>query len=283
MLDEYFKQGCVYMKKQFAIGVSAMAILLTGCTNNGTDLKDTPIKPNNQEEVTVNKPDSLVENLPIDKDVFFENYEHVKQISDTFFQTVEIDETSSSNGGSYTFKTWEYKENQTKPTLIFEKVYSDDSMIYGLEIGASVFADWESIEGYHEPYPDTTLTKDFLTYAKEGKFPNSKLTIGMSTAEALTIQPNPLKKFYYEGGEFHQYNDYSFMTNPDVDKVVVLAIHGDKISIDTDEMIAILGEPTDSYFNEMEGGFVHEYITGERTLMFYSDAETGPIIGLWLR
>lgn len=271
------------MKKRLAIGVSAMAILLVGCTNDGTDSKDTSKKPDKQEEVSENESKTPTEDKSFDKALFFKDYKHVKQINDSIFQTIDISEPSAPNGVSYIFKTWEYKEEQIEPTLIFEKVYSDVEMNQGLEIGKSLFSEWKSIENYYEPYPDTELTKEFLTSAKEGKFPNSKLTIGMSTAEALAIQPNPLKKFYYEGGEFHQYNDYSFIINPDVGRVVVLAIHGDKLGINTDEMRAILGEPTDSYFNDMEGGYVHEYTNDDMSLMFHSDAEDGPIKGLWLR
>lgn len=205
----------------------------------------------------------------------------IKVVKENVLQTAEYNNNGEIDNG-WIFNTWEIVDELGEISLVEKNVYNDDVMNHGFEIGKSIYENWKSVERVFLPIHDIILTNEFIEHAKKGKMFGEEVGIG-ATKEELERAKGPfINEGYYEGGYYHGYNNAIFIFDTE-ERVGWIAMKGKRISSTLEEVKDVLGEPSSSGFNEMDGINYINYNVGEYVLTFDGSQDDEKVSAIWLQ
>lgn len=125
--------------------------------------------------------------------------------------------------------------------------------------------------------------KDSFTDYINQEFTNFKISLGDSEEKIKELYGVPIETGYYEGGRFFDYEEVTFMVNPDTEKVVAIVKKERKKEMYPHDVKTLLGEPDFEGMNDMDGFWLLSYTSSNKQLLFEFKSPDSAIEFIWYR
>ena len=203
----------------------------------------------------------------------------VKFIEDQYLQTYYYTDEDDSIGWIYTTRIWD-EENYSFTTVDTATYLQDDA--FGWETGEFLTQSWHEHAADYVAFPHITLSDEFAEHVSEGMLLNNGIHLGMSIDKVLEESPDYLHHDYYEGGPYYSFpGGSSYFYDEVTREITFITLNGGMITNDYDSMLAILGDPIESGYDEMESVDYAIFHIGENRLKVESH-EFDQVRGFWL-
>ena len=211
----------------------------------------------------------------------------IKAIDDNKLQTVSYWKEAEEDDIGWHFQTFEVDRESFALTPIADEVFNDTYPPYWrLDAGHERFLLWINDEESIVPYRDVNdlekieITKEMLTLAASNELGDIPVKLGDNMEDLMEQNKGMTAKIWHSGSKrvyfleyVVSYNPYSFNPMPGPldysGEVVLLEIPPERIQMTVDEIIDVLGEPTESRdYNGYTQEYSIIYDLGDNILMF---------------